>query len=619
VSKRRKNGRGERHWSGVGVSEGAVVGRVLRVHGGARENVYRATLEAEDVQREIRRFHAAVRLARRQLLVIKRRAEQLLGAEHAYIFDAQLLMLEDRKLIDDVEGYIRQERANAEWAVKVVADRLLAVYAEIKDDYLRGRSSDIEDVLRRLLVALGGEPSPRRLSEDAVLVAEELLPSAVADLDFSHVRAVVSDAGGWTSHTAIIARGLGIPAVVGLRDLYRHARTGDEIAVDAAGGEVVLRPSAETARRFREIAAQEIAAREQHASASVSAGEVVAGEESLRAPLVTRDGVEIILRANVELPAEYEGVRRAGARGIGLYRSEFLFSLRGGAPSEEEQCEAYAELARVAGADGARVRLFDLGGDKLPGGAQEEERNPALGLRAIRLCLRRDDVLRTQARAVLRAAARGGRLDLVLPMVSDVSDVRRARRIIDEERARLVGEGREIGAIKIGAMIEVPSAVFVADRLAREVDFFSLGTNDLVQYTLAVDRSNDEVAEWFRTLHPSVLESISRVVVAAADAGIPAIVCGEMAGTPAYAVILVGLGARDLSMTATAIPRVRRVLAEIDAASAAAIARECVAAAGADEAEELVRVRLGGKWGALFPPKTLPAAKGEGYNSRRVE
>jgi phosphotransferase system enzyme I (PtsI) len=442
-----------------------------------------------------------------------------------------------------------------------------------------------------------------------VLVAEELLPSAVADLDFSHVRAVVSDAGGWTSHTAIIARGLGIPAVVGLRDLYRHARTGDEIAVDAVGGEVVLRPSAETAQRVREIAA-----REKRAGAAV-----VTNEEDARAPLLTRDGVEIILRANVELPAEYEGVRRVGARGVGLYRSEFLFSLRGGAPSEDEQCEAYAELARVAGADGARVRLFDLGGDKLPGGAQEDaERNPALGLRAIRLCLRRDDVLRAQARAVLRAAAHG-RLDLVLPMVSDVSDVRRARRIIDEERARLVAEGRETGEIKIGAMIEVPAAVIVADRLAREVDFFSLGTNDLVQYTLAVDRSNDEVAEWFRTLHPAVLQSVSRVIRAASDAGVQTIVCGEMAGTPAYAVILVGLGARDLSMTATAIPRVRRALAGIDVASAEAIARECLECAGADEAEEVVRARLGEKWGAIFPPKTLPAAKGEGYNSGRVE
>ncbi|MDT7604286.1 MAG: phosphoenolpyruvate-protein phosphotransferase system enzyme [Acidobacteriota bacterium] len=605
---RRKQSRGERRWRGVGVSEGAAVGRVLRVHVGAERNVYRATLEAADIEREVRRLRAAVRLSRRQLRAVKRRAEQLLGAEHAYIFDAHLLMLEDRKLIDEIEDYVRQERANAEWAVKVVADRLLAVYAEIKDDYLRERSSDIEDVLRRLLVALGGEPTPRHLSEDAVLVADELLPSAVVGLDFTRVRAVVSDAGGWTSHTAILARGLGIPAVVGLRDLYRHARTGDEIAVDAVSGEVVLRPSAETAEKFREVAAR----------LKPAGAATVVSDENVRAPLLTQDGVEIILRANVELPAEYDGVRRFGARGVGLYRSEFLFAQRSGAPTEEEQYAAYVELANIAGAGGACVRLFDLGGDKLSPTALDAERNPALGLRAIRLCLRREDVLRTQARAVLRAAARG-RLDLVLPMISDVSDVRRARAIIEEERARLVREGIEIGATRIGAMIEVPSAVIVADRLAREVDFFSLGTNDLVQYTLAVDRSNDEVAEWFRTLHPAVLDSISRTITAANGAGIPAIVCGEMAGTPAYAVVLVGLGARDLSMTATALPRVRRALAGIDAASAEEIARECMECAGADEAEELVRVRLGEMWGELFPPKTLPAAKREGYNFSRVE
>ena len=604
MSRRGRTGRREQQWRGVAVSEGSAVGRVMRVYGGAPAQVYRATVDASDVRGELRRFRAAVRLARRQLAALKRRAGHLLGAEHASIFDAHLLMLEDPKLAGDVEKYIRDERANAEWAVKVVGDRLLAVYADIKDDYLRERSSDVEDVLRRLLAALSGEPRSSRLTEDAVLVAEELLPSAVAELDFSHVRAIVSDAGGWTSHAAIIARGLGIPAVVGVRDLFRHARTGDEIAVDAVRGEVLLHPSQASAEGLKSKARQPAPA--------------AAAADDGRAPLLTRDGVEIILRANVELPAEFEGIRRYGARGIGLYRSEFLFSQRGGRlPTEDEQFRAYALLAELTGEDGAKIRLFDLGGDKLGAGEHETERNPALGLRAIRLCLRREDVLRTQARAVLRAAARG-RLDLVLPMISDIEDVRRARAVIEDERARLAGEGQEIGAIRIGAMIEVPAAVFVADKLAREVDFFSLGTNDLVQYLLAVDRSNDEVAEWFRSLHPAVLQSVHRAVSAAREAGIPSIVCGEMASGPAYATVLVGLGARELSMTATAIPRVRAALAGIEAAAAEEVARGCLAAATADDAEEIVRVRLGALWPQLFPPKALPAPKGGRYNSEQA-
>ncbi|HEX9919203.1 MAG TPA: phosphoenolpyruvate-utilizing N-terminal domain-containing protein, partial [Pyrinomonadaceae bacterium] len=252
MSRRAKVEKREMRWRGVAVSEGVTVGRVLRIHTGGRGNIYRATLAEEDVKREVRRFQAAVRLSRRQLLAIKRRAEVALGAEHAYIFDAQLLMLEDRKLLDEVEDYVRQERANAEWAVKVASDKLLAVYAEIKDDYLRERSSDIEDVTRRLLVALSGEAQSRRLTEDAIIVAEELLPSSAAELDFSHVRAIASDAGGWTSHTAIIARGLGIPAIVGLRELYRHARTGDEIVIDAGRGEAVLHPTSATVEHFKD-------------------------------------------------------------------------------------------------------------------------------------------------------------------------------------------------------------------------------------------------------------------------------------------------------------------------------------------------------------------------------
>jgi phosphotransferase system enzyme I (PtsI) len=597
----RKRERKERRWHGIPVSDGVATGRVLRIHTGARHSIYRVTLEPAEVEREVRRYRAAVRLSRRQLLALKKRAARTLGDEHAYIFDAHLLMLEDRKLNEDVEAVIREERVGSEWAVKVVTDRLFAVYDEIKDDYLRERSSDIEDVTRRLLVALSGESMRgRRLTEDAVIVAEELMPSTIAELDFTHIKAVATDVGGWTSHTAIIARGLGIPAVVGLRDFYRNARTGDSCVIDARTGEVVLHPTQDTAGML---------AAESHADASTRA--VVT--EDLRAPLRTRDGVEILLRANVELPVEYEWVGRYGARGIGLFRSEFLLSHRNSMPSEEEQREAYEELARIAGDDGVNVRLFDVGGDKMPSMRTDgaEERNPALGLRAIRFCLRHEEVLRTQARAVLRAAARG-RIDLVLPMISDVTDVRRARNVLEEEKENLKRAGQKVGHVRVGAMIEVPSAVVIAAAIAREVDFFSLGTNDLVQYTLAVDRGNDEVADWFRSLHPAVLQSVARALEAASAAGIPSNVCGEMAASPAYAAILIGLGARELSMAPTSLARVRRTVAGIDYSEVEELALECLKCSSADEVEELVRVGLGRRWPNLFTPEILPPPKGKG-------
>jgi phosphotransferase system enzyme I (PtsI) len=596
LSKRsKKEAQGEHRWQGRGVSDGIVVGRVLRVFNGTRQ-VYRATLDDGDVEREIRRLRAAVRLARRQLLAIKARAEKELGVEQAYIFDAHLLMLEDRKLLGDVEQFISEERVNAEWAVKVAADRLLAVYAEIKDDYLRERGSDIEDVTQRILVALSGEgPDYRKLTEDAVIVAEDLLPSAVAELDFNHARAIATDSGGWTSHTAIIARGLGIPAVVGLRDLHRRARTGDTVVVDAQQGLVILHPSSATVADYRATMQK------------VSGGRYPDSEDK-RGPVLTEDGREIVLRANIELPAEHEDVHRFGARGIGLYRSEFLWSYHGAMPSEEEQYQAYQEVAKLAGEDGATIRLFDLGGDKFGDAIPETERNPALGLRAIRYSLTQQEVLRTQARAILRASLHG-RLDIVLPMIADVTDVRRARRLIEEERERLQNEGQAMGKVRIGAMIEVPSAVMTADRLARGVDFFSLGTNDLVQYLLAVDRGNEEVADWFRSLHPAVLQSIQRTLSAARDASIPAMVCGEMASTPAYVVVLIGLGATELSMTPSSIPRVRRTIKAVKYEDARELALLCLECETADEVEELVRVRFSKKWPLLFPPKSLPAAR----------
>ena len=559
---------------GLGVSDGIVIGRVLRLQEGTHE-VYRAHIADADLERERRRFRAAVRLSRRQLEAIKDRAEKELGRGHAYIFDAHLLFLQDAKLTRDVEDYIVKEHSNAEWAAKVVGDRLLSIYTQINDDYLRERGSDIEDVIQRLLANLTGEGLKYpNLSEDAVIVSTDLLPSTIAELNLNHVKAIATDAGGWTSHMAIIARGLGLTAVVGLRDFYQRTRTGDQIIVDARAGEVVLHPVPETVEHYRFTVHE--------------AGPIAETQGKLECgPVTTRDGVEISLRANVELPTEFQAVRDFGACGVGLFRSEFLLSRPGLMSSEDEQYEVYKELVDAAGEYGAVVRLFDVGGEFGPD-LKERERNPALGLRAVRFNLRHPQIMRTQVRAILRAAA-AGPLSLVIPMVADVADVRLAKRVIEEEVERLASEKVTFSRVKIGAMIEVPSAVLTAEKLAAEVDFFELGTNDLVQYTLAVDRGNDKVSDWFRTLHPAVLYGISRTIEAAKDAQIPVIVCGEMASTPAYAVLLAGLGAVDLSMIPAMIPRVRNVLTEITASEVHKLALKCLAAATADEVEELVK------------------------------
>lgn len=559
---------------GLGVSDGIVIGRVLRLQEGTHE-VYRAHIAEADLERERRRFRAAVRLSRRQLEAIKDRAEKELGRGHAYIFDAHLLFLQDAKLTRDVEDFIVKEHSNAEWAAKVVGDRLLSIYTQINDEYLRERGSDIEDVIQRLLANLTGEgPKYPNLSEDAVIVSTDLLPSTIAELNLNHVKAIATDAGGWTSHMAIIARGLGLTAVVGLRDFYHRTRTGDQIVVDAHQGEVILHPAKETVEQYRFRVHE-------------PAPPVTAETKLECGPVTTRDGVQISLRANVELPAEFQAVSDFGACGVGLFRSEFLLSRPGLMSSEDEQSQIYKALVEAAGEYGAIVRLFDVGGEFGPD-LKERERNPALGLRAVRFNLRHKQIMRTQVRAILRAAT-AGPLSLVIPMIADVADVRLAKRVIVEEIERLASENVTFGNVRIGAMIEVPSAVLTAEKIASEVDFFELGTNDLVQYTLAVDRGNDKVSDWFRTLHPAVLYGINRTVEAAKHAEIPVIVCGEMASTPAYAVLLVGLGATDLSMIPAMIPRVRNVLTQINAADVREVALKCLDAATADEVEELVK------------------------------
>lgn len=596
VRARRRGPPPQNTWHGLGVSEGIVIGRVMRVFDGTPQ-VFRISLPDNEIEREVHRLRAAVRLARRQLTAIQTRARREFGEEHAYIFDAHLLMVSDHKLLADLENFIRRERLNAEWAVKVTSDRIAALYAEMDDEYLRERRADVADVTQRIIKILIGERSvTRQITESTVIVAEDLLPSALAELDLTHTRAIALDAGGWTSHTSIIARALGIPAVVGLRNLHLRARTGDVIVVDAHSGTVVLHPTLAAKRHYEALAGP----RETFAGSSA--------DDDKAPTLQTLDGIVITLRANLELPAEYAGVRKYGARGIGLYRSEFLLTQNKTLPDEGAQCRAYVELARLGGEDGATIRLFDLGGDKIgeaTADLHQSERNPALGLRAIRLAFSRTDLFRIQIRAVLRAAAHG-LLHIVLPMVADVADVRQAKAIIDAERAALETDGVAVGPIQIGAMIELPAAVTLAHHLAREVDFFSLGTNDLIQYTLAVDRGNEAVAPWFRTLHPAVLHGIAQALRAARAAGIRAIVCGEMAATPTYATILLGLGATELSMMPPAMPRMRRVLSAVSHNDAQALAAQLLECATADETEMLVATEFAARWPHLFGSHNLP-------------
>lgn len=545
---------------GTGVSSGIAVGRVLRLDRG-NGKVFRIDLgNAERVESEFGRLQSGVRSARKQLLELKGRIERELGAHYAYILDAHLLMLEDAAFLEDIKSVIRHERVNAEWAVKVVAERLIAVYASIKDDYLRERGSDIEDVAMRLIRVLSGRRPLNldALDEDVILVADEMPPSFAAELNFEHVIGFASDAGGWASHTAIIARSLRIPAVVGLRDISQQVRTGDPMVLDGESGCVILHPAKPTLKLYRSRHVREVRQLQRLRKAD--------GESRMEA--ISLDGREILLLANIELPEETESVRRFGAKGVGLLRAEFFFHSGHSAiadwPEEEEQYRRYRRIAEALDGGVLTIRAFDLGGDKPHPSVSPAEHNPALGLRGIRLLLNQPDRFKTQIRAVLRANAHGN-LRFVLPMVGSVEEIETTREFCASASAELSRQGIEHDArLPIGAMIELPSAVLIADHLAARCDFFSLGTNDLVQYLLGVDRSNEQVASLYQPLHATILRGLKQVIEAARAASIPAEVCGEMASNPVHVLVLLALGFETLSMAPTAIPLIKKIIRSIN-------------------------------------------------------
>ena len=579
----------ERIFEGRPVSRGVAIGRAVCLFGENRQ-YYRTQIPESSIASEIARFNTAHERACRRLRRASGNGEST-NAEISSIFDMHLAMLEDSTLKEKITDVIRSEQVNAEWAVKVVTDEYIAQYRALPDEHFRDRYIDVEDIADQLQSALGGGRHAVRLAGDSVIAARELRPSTLSEFAVRHPKAVITETGGWTSHTFILARELGIPAVTGIRKLMRQIGPGDVLIVDGYKGRVIANPSDKTLKSYRERPVSE-----------------PVGEETpprgLEGPISTLDGREIVIRANFDIPAGYQKAKSLGARGIGLYRSEYLFNRFKGFPTEAEQVKAYREIALNAGEDRARIRTFDIGIDQTLDGAGRREKNPALGLRGIRLARSLPRQLRTQLRALLQACP-DPTIDIILPMISGVDEVRYVRDLLEREKESLRAKGVPTGDPGIGAMIEVPSAVFNIDAILREVDCICLGTNDLVQYLLAVDRDNESVAGWFRTLHPGVFASIRTVVNAANAAGKPAVVCGEMAGSPYYSPILVGLGATELSMNVNAILAVRRVIGGIAYDEARRLVEAISKLSSADEIEREVESFVESHWSHLLTGNRL--------------
>jgi len=575
---------------GTGVSPGVAVGQALVME---REAVpiFRLLLAPEAVEGEVQRLARAAQLSRRQLQAIKDRLSREVGLPHAYIFDAQLLMLEDPLLLDRSVAVIRDEHVNAEWALRTVSEQLHTLFGEFSDDYLKERSTDLDDVLGRIQLNLAGAegaPTLARLPGPFVLVAEDLTPSEAAELDWGQVLAVAIDAGSQTYHTAILARSLGIPGVVGLKEATRRIPAGALVVVDGTRGDVIVEPSSPTLAGYRTI--QE---RDRREDARL--------RETRNLPALTRDGVSVRLQANVEFAEEAATGLLYGAEGIGLFRSEFLLGQKRRWPTEERQIDLYRRLLEQVRPYPVTVRTWDVGPEDLaPGGPSSP--NPALGERAVRLLRRCPEPFRVQLRALLRAAVHGP-LRIMLPFVSGPSDARLALDMVADVREGLRLEGTPFAEdVPVGINIEVPSAAATADLLAREADFFSIGTNDLIQYLLAVDRADPRVAALYEPLHPAVLRVIRGVVAAARAQGLPLSVCGEMASDPLGALALVGLGVRELSMTPSAIPRVKAAIRAGSAERAAQVAERCLGLPSAAEIEQTLRRELAD---ALAPIETV--------------
>ena len=562
---------------GIAASDGIAIAKVYTL---TEPDLSFTKISVEDTDKEISRLEEALVVSTKEIELIKETALKNLGEEEAQVFEAHLMVLSDPELVGQVKDAITSQKVNAEHALKEVSDMFISIFAGMEDNpYMQERAADIRDVSKRILANLLGVkiPSPATIKDEVVVVAGDLTPSDTAQLNRQYVKAFVTDIGGRTSHSAIMARSLEIPAIVGTKEITSLAKDGDLIIIDGLSGDVFLNPSEEVVTEYR-------------AKAEAFAAQQAEWEKLKDADTFTKDGHQVELAANIGTPKDLEGVIHNGAEGVGLYRTEFLYMDSHDMPTEEDQFEAYKAVLEGMNGKPVVVRTMDIGGDKeLPYLPLPHEMNPFLGYRAIRISLNEPEMFRTQLRALLRASVYG-KLRIMFPMIATLNDFRGAKALLLEEKAKLVAEGVAVSDdIQVGIMIEIPAAAVLAHQFAKEVDFFSIGTNDLIQYTMAADRMNERVSYLYQPYNPSILTLIKHVIDSAHKEGKWAGMCGEMAGDQTAVPLLVGLGLDEFSMSASSVLKTRSLISKLTLEEMKALADKAInECATVQEVEALV-------------------------------
>ena len=562
---------------GIAASDGIAIAKVYTL---TEPDLTVTKVTVEDSEKEVSRLDDALAASIKDVELIKETALKNLGEEEAQVFDAHLMVLSDPELIGQVKDSITSNKVNAESALKEVTDMFISIFAGMEDNpYMQERAADIRDVSKRILAHLLGVkiPSPATIKDEVIIVAADLTPSDTAQLNRQYVKAFVTDIGGRTSHSAIMARSLEIPAIVGTKEVTSTAKDGDIIIVDGLTGDVFLNPSEEVIAEYR-------------AKAEAFAAQQAEWEKLKDSKTYTKDGHQVELAANIGTPKDLEGVVNNGAEGVGLYRTEFLYMDSHEMPTEEDQFEAYKAVLEGMNGKPVVVRTMDIGGDKeLPYLPLPHEMNPFLGYRAIRISLNEPEMFRTQLRALLRASVYG-KLRIMFPMIATLNDFRGAKALLEEEKAKLIAEGVAVSDdIQVGIMIEIPAAAVLAHQFAKEVDFFSIGTNDLIQYTMAADRMNERVSYLYQPYNPSILTLIKHVIDSAHKEGKWAGMCGEMAGDQTAVPLLVGLGLDEFSMSASSVLKTRSLISKLTLSDMQALADKAInECATVQEVEALV-------------------------------